>query len=483
MLKTHNTFKNNKMSSREPFNIRYLLPLNYDITVPIYKINDIVQRRAYSICDAFHNPAAHDTICYFDKLKAKTSSSIRKESTNDEQEEEENREDFTLIWLDERLDTDVTDVRNISALRDVVYHLRTFTDSELCRSYIERVPKESIFLIVSGSIGRTFVPIVHDLTQIRLIYILCHRTSLHTEWASAFTKIRHDDIFHQVTPLIHRLKADLYKCRKVEGIQFKVERSLVDVHEKRADFQWSFLLVQTLIKWPRHPGAQNEMLTFLRNYYKANQSNLDFIDHFALNYKSDNAIFWYTRPGCLFQLVNRAFRDENIDDIFIYRSYVKDLSEQLDLLHAQQRERSFRTNCTLYRGTCLPYDDISVLKTSRGKLISFNGFLSTSRRPIIATLFIQPSSEQEQKEAVLFEYTIDTSLETTSYVDISDISQIPDEEEVLFNLGALFRIDNVEYDESEKRWIIRCILCAKSEIGQFYKNTDVSGTSGEFFFT
>lgn len=56
----------------------------------------------------------------------------------------------------------------------------------------------------------------------------------------------------------------------------------------------------------------------------------------------------------------------------------------------------------------------------------------------------------EQKEAVLFELFVDTSLDTTSYAYIGLESVNIDELELLFNINTIFRIKKVEYDDSKK---------------------------------
>ncbi|CAF1461636.1 unnamed protein product [Didymodactylos carnosus] len=180
-------------------------------------------------------------------------------------------------------------------------------------------------------------------------------------------------------------------------------------------------------------------------------------------------------------MLNQAFRDENLDNIFIYRSFIRDLSDQIDILHMEQRESGF-DSCTVYRGTCLAYDDIAVLKSNKGKLISFNGFLSTSVYAEVAELFKQPSNDQEQMESVLFEYYIDANLETSSFAYVAFLSASPDEGEVLFNIGTIFRINQIKYDESKKLWHVHCALCAKSEVGHHFMDVERKTEAYNFFY-
>ena len=107
-------------------------------------------------------------------------------------------------------------------------------------------------------------------------------------------------------------------------------------------------------------------------------------------------------PVVYFDVLIIRFGKRNIEEIYRYRSFIKDLSEQIDMLHIEQKETIGCDSYTVYRGTCVSYDDISILKANQNRLISFNGFLSTSFDQETALLFVEPSSKNEQKEACTF---------------------------------------------------------------------------------
>ncbi|CAF4612381.1 unnamed protein product [Didymodactylos carnosus] len=120
-----------------------------------------------------------------------------------------------------------------------------------------------IFLIVSATIGQLFVHTIHELTQIKCIYILCqHNRQQLTKWTADYSKTM-NHIYTHVDPLINILKIDLYKCRKTL-LNYKIENSIIDVQFKTADFKWSRLLAQTLVRLPREEKAKNEMIKNLK---------------------------------------------------------------------------------------------------------------------------------------------------------------------------------------------------------------------------
>jgi len=78
----------------------------------------------------------------------------------------------------------------------------------------------------------------------------------------------------------------------------------------------------------------------------------------------------------------------------------------------------------LYRGLYLSENEIEILRQNVGKLVSTNGYLSTSRSRNAAVMFANK---------VLMEIEMDMSLETVICADIADRS-IHNYEEVLFDI-------------------------------------------------
>ena len=186
------------------------------------------------------------------------------------------KEDFRLIWLDETLDKQKNDLRDIEKIREVVQSLRTYTDPVTCLDDIKTWSNEKIFLIVSGTTGQVFVPLIHDLSQIQSIYIFCLHKKQQTSWTSGFSKIKSEHIFNNVKSLLIALKIDLFKCEYVSGDNIKVEKSIFDVHQKTTDFKWSRLLAHTLTKLVCDERGHKEMIDYLRGYYVNNQINFRF---------------------------------------------------------------------------------------------------------------------------------------------------------------------------------------------------------------
>ena len=82
------------------------------------------------------------------------------------------------------------------------------------------------------------------------------------------------------------------------------------------------------------------------------------------------------------------------------------------------------------------------LKTSKGGLLSFNNFLSTSFNYDVSHMFAESSSYNPDLIGILFRMNIDPSKSSTPFAFIKNISHHYDEEEIsrLVGAGALEEI-------------------------------------------
>ena len=206
------------------------------------------------------------------------------------------------------------------------------------------------------------------------------------------------------------------------------------------------------------PEAKQQMLRKCRQEYRNNSSVKRKIKEFEKTYRACDAIHWYTKPGFLSILVNRSLRSQNVYALYIFRYFIFDLCDHLAL----QKYSDF-TPISVYRGTILYRDEVEALRN--GSFVSTNGFLSCSRYQQIALSFISSHggtntwirrNRTDLQQFVLFKIDIDLSQSPDVIVaDISDISHIPDENELLFDLGTTFIITNIFFDTENFLWNIQ----------------------------
>ena len=81
----------------------------------------------------------------------------------------------------------------------------------------------------------------------------------------------------------------------------------------------------------------------------------------------------------LYHLLNWALRDQESDVIIKMGFFICDLHRHIEQLHKEQ-SKDFQKEFTVYRGQGISREMFEKLKKTKGGLLSFNNFLSTSIR-------------------------------------------------------------------------------------------------------
>jgi tetratricopeptide (TPR) repeat protein len=224
-------------------------------------------------------------------------------------------------------------------------------------------------------------------------------------------------------------------------------------------FLWFQLYIEVLIRMHHHNNVKQEFINICRENYRKNLEELEIIDEFEKNYHPDRAIWWYTRECCFYRILNKALRVQDFDMLFVLRFFITDISKQLKQIHRSDlRSTPSRKILQVYRGQAIGLDELEIMQTSVGKYLSMNSFLSTSLQRSTAMEFSYNSELIGDMERILYEISIDPREKTKAYGDISSISYLEKEHEVLIMLGAFFRIDEIEKDEDEDIWIAHLTL-------------------------
>lgn len=201
---------------------------------------------------------------------------------------------------------------------------------------------------------------------------------------------------------------------------------------------------------------KNELIDYLKNKYHENKSELNNIHEFEQEYSSKKALQWYTRESFFYKTLNAALRTQNIHVIFLFRSFIVDIQKQLQKYQSKNILR-------VYRGQLMSNNEVVNLKKHKGHFISVNSFFSTSKERATALFLLCDTNSSIDSERVLFEVNTDPNIVTTKpFADISICSEFPEELEVLFMSGSIFRLNNIKrsYDGI---WIIRMTLCNDDE--------------------
>ncbi|CAF3704779.1 unnamed protein product [Rotaria socialis] len=237
-----------------------------------------------------------------------------------------------------------------------------------------------------------------------------------------------------------------------------------------------FYAVAILMAMNHHSArAKQQMLTELRAHCRGNKRQLEIIDEFNHSYCASDAIFWYTKPCFFYRLVNSALRTGNPLDQYTFRYFLVDMCEYLEMAAAATRAL-YTTPFRVYRGAQLCRDEVEQLHI--GTLVANNGFFSSSLHLDVAQQFIgidldtgmSPShGRSDIRQYSLFKIEVDLAKFPDIIVaDVSSESTVPDENEIIFDLGTTFIITDIFYDAEHRIWHIQMTL--SSEVAQLHSD-------------
>ncbi|CAF2132629.1 unnamed protein product [Rotaria magnacalcarata] len=112
--------------------------------------------------------------------------------------------------------------------------------------------------------------------------------------------------------------------------------------------------------------------------------------------------------------------------------------------------------------------ELNTLNECIGQLISIKSFFSTSTNREAADIYLYRGDSIDNLEVVLFEIDATPHAGSTKpFANISPYSNFPDESEVLFTLGSIFRLISISAGD-DKLWVIRMELCTDDEHSMKY---------------
>ena len=242
--------------------------------------------------------------------------------------------------------------------------------------------------------------------------------------------------------------------------------SAKDQQSMHKSLNGEFILYQVLLqrildrkqKFDANPSTLNE-------YFEPEEkTDREIMTEFDTKYDPKKAVHWYTRESCVYKILNKALRTQNIDDIIPFNQLVRDLEKQLEDEHRSFVTKQRSSTIQVFRGQLISKDEVNRLKSSKGQLISMNSFLSTSTNRKKALEFaISRPPPNEKLAPILLEINVDLAAKSKPYADIKHLSAFAEEEEILFMFGCVFRIDEVRYDEKLKLWMGYFTVCSEED--------------------
>ncbi|CAF3460999.1 unnamed protein product [Rotaria socialis] len=153
------------------------------------------------------------------------------------------------------------------------------------------------------------------------------------------------------------------------------------------------------------------------------------------------------------------------DAIIKLAFFIHDLHEHISSLHRKNWTGNGNLKpFELHRGQSLHRQQFDLVQNSIDGLLSFNCFLSTSYDKDVALMFANASEVNSDTIKVVFKMTIDPTIESTLYVETQNICAYEAEEEILFFMHSICRINYCQpMKRSDDVWEISLILTSDND--------------------
>ncbi|CAF1513268.1 unnamed protein product [Rotaria sp. Silwood1] len=345
-------------------------------------------------------------------------------------------QNFLLVWLDANLQESDKDFKNsLQHLRKIVASITTFTDAQQCVNFLSEIKKEKVFMIVSGSLGRQIVPEIEALPQLEAIYVFCGNQSVHEQWAKKISKVK--GVYTKIEPICQALEIDRQRC----------DQAMIPISFNGRDalFMYTQLLKEALLEIEDDDVKSiKDLVEYCRLQNDVDEDQIKLVER---EYRDHTPIWWYTAETFIYPMLNRGLRQMDVDIILKMGFFIRHLHQHITELHREQ-QGNMPAKFQVFRGQGLSMEDFEKMKKTKGGLMSFNNFLSTSRNREISFNFAQPAALNTNSVGILFIMNIDTAICTKSSTTFAEVSKVgfykDQEEEILFTTHAIFRIDRIE---------------------------------------
>ena len=365
---------------------------------------------------------------------------------------------YLLIWADGNFDDTKKDCQNtLKHLRSVVNEVHVLATPMQCITFLNEMDKQKAFVISSGALGLELVPEIHDIPRVDTIYIFCGNKQRYTEWAKDWSKVQ--GVHTEIKPICELLKKvtreldhDAISMSIVPNQMVASDGGKPKLDQLEPSFMYTVLFKEIVLEIVEDDSkAMRQLVDYCREKGTVEHQ----LKYFESTYHQKTPIWWYTCEIFLYGMLNHALRSLEMETMAKLGFVIRNLHQQLDQLHRKQLN-DFEKNFVVYRGQGLNKEDFQRLANNKSGLLSFNSFLSTSKKKEVSMDFIQRNLvKNPENVGVLFTMTIDSQKvsisSSTPFALIDHESAIPKEKEILFSMHTVFRIEDIQQMEEKKR--------------------------------
>jgi hypothetical protein len=196
-------------------------------------------------------------------------------------------QNFLLIWIDDSIDESTEDCQNaLAQLRSVVNQVSIFKQLDDAIDFLTDIHEMNAFLIVSNTIGQHFVPLIHDITQLHVIYMLCSNQSQHEQWTKKWIKIK--GVHTDIKSICEVLKLVTKQCDRdsiaMSFVTINKEVSNMNLNQLESSFMYTQIFKEILLKMEYNKKSFKDFVLLWRLQYVNNILKLNDIAEFERDY-------------------------------------------------------------------------------------------------------------------------------------------------------------------------------------------------------
>lgn len=212
-------------------------------------------------------------------------------------------ESICVCWLAEpHEDENANHAESISRLQQIVGSVQTFSDPDELADFATAIKDQKVFVVISVACEQYIVSLLHDLSQIDSIYILCHEKTEHGKWTPQLGKVK--GIYTNIEDMCKHLK---YRTNQIEHSLTSIsifssdnlkENEKIDLTNIDSSFIYSQLFKDMILETSyeqTEAALIGHFIEFCRTRYADNPTTLQIIDEFYREYYHRTPAWWYTR--------------------------------------------------------------------------------------------------------------------------------------------------------------------------------------------
>ncbi|CAF4119451.1 unnamed protein product [Adineta steineri] len=311
--------------------------------------------------------------------------------------------------------------------------------------------------------AQQIMPLINDISQLNNVYIISNTESLDEEWTTKWQKIKsvHVNIDGLCEALQLRIKQYQQDSIAMSFITVKEMAPSDNLNQLDPTFMYTQLFKEALLSIEHNEQAIKDFITYCRHNDCLSPK---YIDRFEKEYSSQLAIWWYTFPSNIYSMLNYGLRTLGADIIITMGFFLRHLHQQIQQLYEQQINSYGKKPFLVYRGQGLMKSEFEKLEKTKGGLMSFNNFLSTSTDKEVSLDYAECASTKPDTVGILFIMSIDPCIKSTPFASIKEESYFNEEDEILFSMHTVFRVSVIKpIDKKDKLYVAELQLTSDDD--------------------